>query len=50
MLIKVAYDSTQNLDLFIGQLQKFGDTMTQIVFSTAVEYRQINLKELSKKN
>lgn len=47
MLIKVAYDSTQNLDNFIGQLQKFGDTMTQIVFSTAVEARQVNIKKLN---
>ena len=43
MLIKVAFASTHELDLFIGQLQKFGDTMTQIVFSTAVEPRQIGL-------
>lgn len=44
MMMKVLFDSTQSLDLFIGKLQKFGDTMTQIVFSTAVEHRQISLK------
>ena len=45
MLIKVAYPSTQELDTFIGQLQKFGNTKTQIVFSTAVEHRGIGLQE-----
>lgn len=43
MLIKVAFPSTQELDAFIGQLQKFGNTKTQIVFSTAVEARGIYL-------
>jgi len=47
MLIKVAHRSTQELDAFIGQLQRFGNTMTQIVFSTAVEHRGINLMALS---
>ena len=45
MLIKVAYPSTQELDTFIGQLQKFGNTKTQIVFSTAVEHRGSGLQE-----
>lgn len=49
MLIKVAYDSTQKLDLLIGKLQKFGDTMTQIVFSTAVEARQVHIQNLHKR-
>lgn len=44
MLIKVAYHTTMELDSFIGELQKFGNTETQIVFSTAVEHRGINLK------
>lgn len=44
MLIKVAYPSTQELDTFIGQLQKFGNTKTQIVFSTAVPPRGIGLE------
>jgi len=41
MLIKVAFRSTQELDQFIGQLQRFGNTSTQIVFSTAVEHRGV---------
>lgn len=43
MLIKVAFPSTMELDTFIGQLQKYGRTSTQIVFSTAVEHRGINV-------
>lgn len=43
MLIKVAYPSTQELDTFIGRLQEFGNTQTQIVFSTAVKPRGIDL-------
>ena len=37
MLIKVAYHTTVELDTFIGELQKFGNTETQIVFSTAAD-------------
>jgi Lrp/AsnC family leucine-responsive transcriptional regulator len=43
MLIKVAFPSTMELDMFIGKLQKYGKTSTQIVFSTAVEHRGINV-------
>jgi Lrp/AsnC family leucine-responsive transcriptional regulator len=43
MLIKVAYPTTQELDTFIGELQKFGNTETQIVFSTPVEHRGIHV-------
>lgn len=43
MLIKVAYNTTMELDAFIGQLQKFGNTETQIVFSTPVEHRGIRI-------
>ena len=32
MLIKVAFPSTQELDTFIGKIQRFGNTSTQIVF------------------
>lgn len=32
MLIKVAFPDTMKLDKFIGKLQKFGRTSTQIVF------------------
>jgi Lrp/AsnC family leucine-responsive transcriptional regulator len=41
MLIKVAFHTTMELDAFIGALQKFGNTETQIVFSTPVENRGI---------
>lgn len=43
MLITVAYHTTVELDIFIGELQEFGNTQTQIVFSTAVENRGIDL-------
>lgn len=45
MLLKVAFPSTQELDTFIGQLQYFGNTSTQIVFSTRVKHRGIRLVE-----
>lgn len=45
MLIKVAFQSTMELDIFIGQLQKFGKTSTQIVFSTHVGPRGVYVKE-----
>ncbi|MBR7040094.1 MAG: Lrp/AsnC family transcriptional regulator [Oscillospiraceae bacterium] len=41
MLIKVAFPSTQALDKFIGELSKFGNTSTQIVFSTPVPPRDV---------
>ncbi len=47
MLIKVAFPSTQELDTFIGMLQKFGITQTQIVFSTAVETRDIVIEDVN---
>lgn len=43
MLIKVAFPTTMELDTFIGELQTYGRTSTQIVFSTAVEPRGISL-------
>jgi Lrp/AsnC family leucine-responsive transcriptional regulator len=43
MLIKVAFDSTEALDGFIGKLQTFGNTETQIVFSTALEPRGVDV-------
>lgn len=44
MLIKVVFPSTQELDTFIGQLQHFGNTSTQIVFSTPVPHREIGVE------
>lgn len=48
MLIKVAFESTEHLDTFIGRLQTFGSTQTQIVFSTALEHRGVVLEDLLK--
>ena len=48
MLIKVCFRSTMDLDSFIGDVQKFGKTSTQIVFSTAVEHRGIQLMGIDK--
>jgi Lrp/AsnC family leucine-responsive transcriptional regulator len=45
MLIKVCFQSTMDLDVFIGEVQRFGKTSTQIVFSTAVEHRGIQTLE-----
>ena len=46
MLIKVAFESTEALDIFIGQLQTFGRTQTQIVFSTAKEQTGVDLENI----
>ncbi len=43
MLIKVAFKGTSELDTFISELQKYGKTETQIVFSTPVKPRGINV-------
>ncbi|MBR5783341.1 MAG: Lrp/AsnC family transcriptional regulator [Clostridia bacterium] len=43
MLIKVCFESTGALDSFIGELQQFGKTNTQIVFSTPIKPRSIQL-------
>ena len=45
MLLKVAFPSTVDLDVFIGKLQQFGKTSTQIVFSTPVEHRGIKITQ-----
>ena len=44
MLLKVAFQITRELDLFIGQLQKYGKTSTQIVFSTHVGPRGVEVE------
>ena len=41
MLLEVMFSSTNELDHFIGELQHFGKTKTQIVFSTPVEHRDV---------
>lgn len=48
MLIKVAFDSTEALDDFIGELQKFGTTETQIAFSSPQEPRGIDMEKINK--
>lgn len=42
-LIKVAFRSTAELESFLGSLQQFGRTSTQIVFSSPVEPRDIDV-------
>ena len=45
MLMKVCFHTTQELDQFINQLDRFGRTRTQIVFSTPVESRGVPVPE-----
>ena len=48
MLIKVCFPSTPGAGgIFIGQLQTYGKTETQIVFSTPVQPRGINISVLN---
>jgi Lrp/AsnC family leucine-responsive transcriptional regulator len=44
MLIEVVFKDTMSLDRFIGELQRFGKTKTQIAFSTSVEHRDMFYK------
>ncbi len=44
MLLKVAFPTTLELDVFIGELQKFGKTQTTIVFSTPIKNRGISIE------
>lgn len=41
MLIETLFETTAQLDHFINELQQFGRTKTQIVFSTSVEQREV---------
>lgn len=43
MLMEVLFPNTDELDQFIGELQRFGRTKTLIVFSTPVEYRGLQI-------
>mgnify|MGYP001623544615 FL=1 len=45
VMMKVAFESTAQLDIFLGQLQKFGKTSTQVVFATHVGPRGIQVQE-----
>ena len=48
-LIKVAFDSTEALDAFIGELNKFGHTETQIAFSSPQPHRGIAIEKIKSK-
>ncbi len=41
MHMKTAFRNTQELDAFVTELQHFGSTSTQVVFSTSIEQRAI---------
>lgn len=43
MLLKVCFATPSLLDQFVGSLQTFGKTQTQIVFSTVVNPRPISI-------
>lgn len=45
VLMKVMFPSTSDLNEFIGQLQLYGHTETQIVFSSPVPYRGIVISD-----
>ncbi|AYE58358.1 Lrp/AsnC family transcriptional regulator [Lactiplantibacillus plantarum] len=44
-ILKVIFESTRALDEFVNQLQTFGKTSTQIVFSTSVPNRGLTLPD-----
>ncbi len=46
MLLKVAFKSTEELDNFIGKLQNFGNTETQIVFSQIKSNYAVDIAKL----
>lgn len=48
-LIKVAFETTEALDAFIGELNSFGHTETQIAFSTPQPPRGIGLETIKSK-
>ena len=50
MLMKVYFPDTQQLDAFLAQVQKFGKTQTQIVFSTMIEPRAPEIIDSPSKN
>ena len=45
VIMKVAFASTMQLDSFLGQLQKFGKTSTQVVFATHVGPRGVQVQD-----
>ena len=45
IFLEVLFHDTGELDRFVDELQRFGETMTQIVFSSAVEHRGIPMAQ-----
>ncbi len=45
-LIKVAFESTEALDAFIGELNNFGPTETQIAFSSPQPHRGVGVEQI----
>lgn len=45
MLLKAVFKSTAELEQVIGQLQRFGKTSTQVVFSTHVGPRGVDIRQ-----
>lgn len=41
LILKVAFRSTKDLETFVGHVQTYGTTQTQVVFSTLIEPREI---------
>lgn len=41
LILKAAFCTTRDLEAFVGYLQTYGKTQTQVVFSTLIEPRQI---------
>lgn len=50
MLMVVYFKTTKELDQFIGQLQHFGRTKTQIVFSTSIERRGLPIEQQDRRD
>ncbi len=46
-LIKVAFATTEDLDLFVGDLNNYGHTETQIAFSTPQPPRGIGIEKIA---
>lgn len=49
-LIKVAFESTEALDMFIGELNSFGPTETQIAFSSPQPPRELGIEKIFSQN
>ncbi len=45
VILKVAFESTMQLDQFLGQIQKYGKTSTQIVLATHVGPRGMQIQK-----